>query len=498
MLQKLVSVIVKSVNLKYKRGCCSLMTLCVISIGGVCFSSNSFAENDYPYADKKFDDLITDGYGIGFYYRECTSFVAWRMNRDKSPTAPTFQNVMKGPNGTIGRWSNGGNWEKNAREQGYIVDSIPAVGAIAQFNASGTYPVGHVAYVEAVNPDGSVNLSEYNITPATYGERFNIKTVSNFIHINDGIAVEWLPNAQNIVNYADGNIKILGTGFGISTGRIDVYIPFLTNDPINSDRTVTLNAASVLTWINTEVVLKDVFNNINGFAGYAKSFNLPFVLSVYKSDGSLAASFNFPFFDVSSDDSLSCYVMKLWKERGIQGKGGNRFDPFGKVTRAEFLKIALNAKFGPDKYKIPPNVSIYSDVSNQWYASYVNDAKQKGFLNALFDSCYASGVFAGAGEAKCFGPDKAITRFEATSILTGVFGLSTSAAAVSRLGRQFLDAPNFYPYSTYVYPAATTKGNAGCYGDEYIVRGYGDGRFGVNDPLRRDQAAKLIALAKGQ
>ncbi len=50
-------------------------------------------------------------------------------------------------------------WAINARAAGYLVDNTPSAGAILQTTA-GWY--GHVGYVEAVNPDGSIIMSEMN------------------------------------------------------------------------------------------------------------------------------------------------------------------------------------------------------------------------------------------------------------------------------------------------------------------------------------------------
>lgn len=50
-------------------------------------------------------------------------------------------------------------WARNAAAYGYLVDHNPAAGAVIQ-TSSGWY--GHVGYVEAVNPDGSIVVSEMN------------------------------------------------------------------------------------------------------------------------------------------------------------------------------------------------------------------------------------------------------------------------------------------------------------------------------------------------
>ena len=50
-------------------------------------------------------------------------------------------------------------WARNAAAAGYLVDNTPSAGAVLQTTA-GWY--GHVGYVEAVNPDGSIIMSEMN------------------------------------------------------------------------------------------------------------------------------------------------------------------------------------------------------------------------------------------------------------------------------------------------------------------------------------------------
>lgn len=60
-----------------------------------------------------------------------------------------------------GLWGNASSWASLARASGFTVNNIPSVGAVLQTpNAAGGY--GHVAVVEAINPDGSIFISEMN------------------------------------------------------------------------------------------------------------------------------------------------------------------------------------------------------------------------------------------------------------------------------------------------------------------------------------------------
>lgn len=79
--------------------------------------------------------------GNGYAYGWCTWYVASRI---KMPS----------------NWGNAYTWDDRARQSGWIVSSIPRVGAIAQTDARG---LGHVGIVEAVSEDGSmIKYSDMN------------------------------------------------------------------------------------------------------------------------------------------------------------------------------------------------------------------------------------------------------------------------------------------------------------------------------------------------
>lgn len=110
-----------------------------------------------------------------FYNRQCTSFVAWRLN----DAGIEFHNFMKG-----GRFGNAENWAKNARKIGFKVNKTPKPGAVAQWDAGafGHSYWGHVAYVTQV--DGAkVTIEEYNYKRFRFSRRVILAHhVSNYIH----------------------------------------------------------------------------------------------------------------------------------------------------------------------------------------------------------------------------------------------------------------------------------------------------------------------------
>lgn len=57
-------------------------------------------------------------------------------------------------------WGNANTWDDRAERDGYTINKTPAVGAIMQSDAG---DLGHVAFVEKVNPDGAWEISEMNV-----------------------------------------------------------------------------------------------------------------------------------------------------------------------------------------------------------------------------------------------------------------------------------------------------------------------------------------------
>lgn len=138
--------------------------------------------------------------GYGFAYRNCTDYVAWKINSLGSG----FSNTMNG-----GRFGNAKNWDDNARNLGWTVSATPRVRAIAVSNA-GTY--GHVAFVESVNGDGSVNVSEYNsAVKGGYGTRNGVR-FDAYVYVS-GVTqtpAPPAPPANNVGRYANTIVKWSG------------------------------------------------------------------------------------------------------------------------------------------------------------------------------------------------------------------------------------------------------------------------------------------------
>jgi surface antigen len=135
--------------------------------------------DDYPSRLKSAaQDSLVDPWN--FYNRECTSFVAWRLNND---AGVGFHNYYLGVH-----WGNASNWRYAANQVGVPVDDTPQVGAVAWWAAgSPGSSRGHVAWVRA-RTAGSITIEEYNYLSAGHYDQRTISTSSSswpsaFIHI---------------------------------------------------------------------------------------------------------------------------------------------------------------------------------------------------------------------------------------------------------------------------------------------------------------------------
>ena len=105
--------------------------------------------------------------GNRYYAGQCTWYA---YNRRVSLGLPVASN-----------WGNANTWAAGAMRAGYLVDRNPSVGSIFQ-TATGYY--GHVGIVEAVNPDGSIRVSEMNYHGAFVQSERTITNTGDYYYIH--------------------------------------------------------------------------------------------------------------------------------------------------------------------------------------------------------------------------------------------------------------------------------------------------------------------------
>lgn len=118
--------------------------------------------NNYPWRVGP-NQWVDDQHG--YFEGECVSFAAWAIRSDGRPhsKSPDFL-------GNADMW------------HGASSTSVPAVGEIAQWddNVHGAGGAGHVAYVAAVNGNGTITVDEYNWLDSFDGgvaHRLSIRTI---------------------------------------------------------------------------------------------------------------------------------------------------------------------------------------------------------------------------------------------------------------------------------------------------------------------------------
>ena len=100
--------------------------------------------NTYPKRGNCPQDNLRYSF-YGGYVCQCVSYTGWK--------------VFERYGIRISAWGNANQWHNTARRLGYRVDHEPEAGSVA-ISTSGAW--GHAMWVEGVNPNGTINLSEYN------------------------------------------------------------------------------------------------------------------------------------------------------------------------------------------------------------------------------------------------------------------------------------------------------------------------------------------------
>ncbi len=130
--------------------------------------------NSYPWANQcPWSNLafIT----VGGYVCQCTSYAGYK--------------VQERWNYYISNWGNAYNWGNSAARAGFVVNDTPAPHTVA-YSTAGEW--GHVMWVESVNANGTINLSEYNNSAsskngyiADFGARYNVNPHTyRYIHFD--------------------------------------------------------------------------------------------------------------------------------------------------------------------------------------------------------------------------------------------------------------------------------------------------------------------------
>jgi peptidoglycan DL-endopeptidase CwlO len=119
--------------------------------------------DDYPWPYELGEEQGGGLSVLNYYYRQCTDFVAWRINRDAGSFKAPYKWVWSNLTPTGG---NASQWKYSWEKKGWPVSNTPTVGDVAWFGST-----NHVAYVKQVLDNGFIVIEEYNYVQSVYGQR---------------------------------------------------------------------------------------------------------------------------------------------------------------------------------------------------------------------------------------------------------------------------------------------------------------------------------------
>ena len=172
---------------------------------------------------------------------------------------------------------------------------------------------------------------------------------------------------------------------------------------------------------------------------------------------------DFPFVDLNGHWAFHA-VEELFCRGVVEGRSYYYYEPFEKVTRAEFVKMALlNA--GEDPYEYEGKTEPYKDVrEDDWFHIYIVAGYELGLIHYN----------------EYFRPNDPINRAEAVTML-----VRHADAVASENHTDYKDVDLNMWYSVYIH-AATNYG---------VVEGYPDSTFRPGNDVTRDEAAVMVSNA---
>ena len=167
------------------------------------------------------------------------------------------------------------------------------------------------------------------------------------------------------------------------------------------------------------------------------------------------------FTDLNKASWAEKAIVFLAKRNIVQGRGNGCFAPNDSITRAEFVKIVVNALGISGDTETQPFRDVSADA---WYCDSVSLAKRAGIV--LGD------------EQQNFNPDMCVTRQDMAVILCRAFSVTATGVNVD-----FSDEASIGDYAKEAVSTLSSRG---------IINGMGDGTFAPQSYATRAQASQMI------
>lgn len=322
----------------------------------------------------------------------------------------------------------------------------------------------------------------------TFPEGFNVAGASSVTATNmDGTFV--VTSADNDVTMArqgDGTITVAGTAVTLELSFVNNPMTvgttgtFTFNTETSGSSVIDTDAEVAGVTITAIPVVVETLGGGGGGGGGGAIVKSPFVKPVTKSPPKDTSSTETvppvaPVPPVAFTDIIGhwaeAYINKIRDLGIVNGKTPTKYAPDDNVSRAEIIKIAVNAF----KHVLPKTVdkNPLPDVDMKaWYAPYVQAALTDAIIS---------------GFEKGLGPNTFASRGMAVTILAKATGFTDIQANFDKnyAGKKtahFPDVPATdpnAPFIAYLY-------------DKGIISGYVNGKFGLKDNVTRAEIAKIV------
>ncbi|MBN2095909.1 S-layer homology domain-containing protein [Candidatus Peregrinibacteria bacterium] len=241
---------------------------------------------------------------------------------------------------------------------------------------------------------------------------------------------------------SDGAVRMMQTGYGFrlkNEGILFERVIFEIFDESTGEPVFDVFIRA--NFNNLEIRTDELWNEIKTTIGYLKEAIKPLFASLIAQASAPASESPFP--DLDASHPFYQQILELYERRIVSGYGDGTFQPDAKLSRAEFVKIALGATncfdcsrpSDPVKEKYT-GTHPFPDVSlPAWYFYCIAIAKDLEMVTG-----YGDGFFR---------PGQNISRAEAAAILLRQSGIEIQEAP----DEAFIDVPDYAWYKDYVYTA---------------------------------------------
>lgn len=266
----------------------------------------------------------------------------------------------------------------------------------------------------------------------------------------------------------NGAIRLMQQGFKLrvkNPGKLDEPVIFQIVDRNNRPVFDVFIAAD---FQHLEIRQEEVWNELKATVAFLKKTIKPMFASLLAQAKPVIPSLpvtESPFVDVVPAHPYYKAILDLYKRRIITGYVDATFKPDAKISRAEFVKIALGATNCLDcsrpndvqRQKYSSNAPFPDVLLSAWYYFCISIAKELGMVTG-----YGDGFFR---------PERNISRAEAAAVLIRQSGVEVQKAPDDA----YLDMANDAWYKDYVYTAVAIgliPNHSGfVFPDEQITRG---------------------------